>query len=61
VSARTVTDEITGTARIEVRCDTCGTEAPPAAEILAAHGLVRLGWWCSGGRHICERCEHPRV
>ena len=25
-------------------CDTCGTMAPPPAEIIAGHGLIRLGW-----------------
>ena len=56
MSSRTVTDEITGATRVEVRCDTCGTDAPPAHEILAAHGLVRMGWFCVGGRHVCGGC-----
>jgi len=42
-----------------ILCDICGIEAPPAKEILAAHGLIRLGWYCSGGRHRCPQCEHP--
>lgn len=40
-------------------CDTCGTMAPPPAEIIAGHGLIRLGWHCSGGTHICPGCPHP--
>ncbi len=56
MSAHTVNDEITGERRVEVRCDTCGRDAPPASEILVAHGLVRLGWKCSGGTHVCDGC-----
>jgi hypothetical protein len=41
-------------------CDKCEDPAPPAKEIMAAHGLVRLGWYCSGGNHICPKCEHPK-
>lgn len=31
----------------------CETMAPPAAEIILAHGLIRMGWYCSGGTHLC--------
>lgn len=41
---------------VEVRCDSCGMKAPPAAEIRKGHGLVNMGWACSGGRHFCP--EH---
>jgi len=61
VSARVITDEITNAAsRVEIKCDVCGVEAPPAADILAGHGLNRMGWHCSGGTHICPLHEHPR-
>lgn len=43
--------------RVYVQCDTCGIDAPPAAEIMAAHGLNRLGWTCSGGTHFCPQCS----
>lgn len=56
MSARIISDEITGARSVEVRCDTCGKHAPSAAEILAAHGLQRMGWACSGGTHVCEGC-----
>lgn len=42
-------------------CDTCGAMAPPPADIIAGHGLIRLGWHCSGGTHICPACPHPAV
>lgn len=46
--------------RVEITCDTCGTEAPPAEEIMRAHGLNRLGWYCVGGKHICPiHKPHP--
>lgn len=40
---------------IGIRCDTdkCKTVAPPAKEILAGHGLINMGWHCSGGIHHC--------
>jgi hypothetical protein len=37
-------------------CDRCDAEAPPASEIIAAHGLVNMGWRCGGGTHICPVC-----
>lgn len=44
-------DDVSNT--IAIRCDLCGTTAPPAIEIAKAHGLVRMGWHCTGGTHIC--------
>ncbi len=43
--------------RMVFRCDHegCGTE-PSDAQIIAAGGLVRMGWECVGGRHYCP--EH---
>ena len=43
--------------RVDVRCDKCGIIAPPAEEIMAAHGLNRMGWHCYGGKHICPPCK----
>lgn len=59
MTSRILEDEITHQPRLEIRCDTCGCLAPPATEIIAAFGLVRLGWYCSGGTHICAKCPHP--
>ena len=42
-----------------IACDICSASAPPAKEIMAAHGLVQMGWYCKGGTHICPGCEHP--
>ncbi len=44
---------------VEVRCDKCAVNAPPAEEIIAGGGLVAMGWYCSGGVHICPHHEHP--
>lgn len=61
MTSTVITDEISGARRVEVRCDTCGKDAPPAVEIIAAHGLVSLGWYCSGGVHICADCPLPEM
>lgn len=42
-------------------CDTCGTMAPDSATIIAGFGLIKMGWYCSGGTHICPDCPHPPV
>lgn len=44
---------------VTITCDKCQAEAPPAAEILRGHGLIHMGWHCSGGTHICPDCPHP--
>jgi len=38
---------------VGLKCDQCDTMAPPAADILRGHGLVNMGWYCSGGTHLC--------
>lgn len=38
---------------IQCSADGCEAMAPPAKAIMAAHGLHRLGWYCSGGTHLC--------
>lgn len=52
-----MTDEYLG---IGCDHDGCETMSPPADEILAGHGLVNMGWLCSGGTHYCpeHREEH---
>lgn len=45
------TDEYLG-----IKCDECETLAPPAEQIDMAHGLIGMGWHCSGGAHRCP--EH---
>lgn len=40
-------------------CDMCGTMAPGTKEIIAGFGLTNMGWYCSGGTHICPACPHP--
>jgi hypothetical protein len=45
---------------IGIACNLCKADAPPAKEIMAAHGLNRMGWYCSGGTHLCPDCwEKP--
>lgn len=50
------TDEYLG-----LKCDTCSRVSPPIDDIMRAFGLVNLGWYCSGGTHICGDCPHPPV
>lgn len=42
-----------------LQCDTCAKPSPSTAEIMEAHGLNRMGWYCSGGTHICGDCPQP--
>ena len=36
-----------------IRCNVCGTQSPPARELIDGHGLTGLGWRVSGGVHCC--------
>jgi hypothetical protein len=31
----------------------CDVRSPPAKDVLEGHGLVNMGWHCSGGTHFC--------
>lgn len=44
---------------IGLQCDTCEKPAPSTAEIMAAFGLGKMGWHCSGGTHVCPDCPQP--
>lgn len=46
---------------VGMKCDLCGVMTPPAADILAGHGLNNMGWQCSGGSHLCPAHVHPDV
>jgi hypothetical protein len=43
---------------IGLACDTCHVAAPSAKEIIEGHGLIRMGWHCTGGTHLCPE-HHP--
>jgi hypothetical protein len=49
-----------GTSYGVVHCDApeCPVQQPPVAELLAAGGLIALGWHCKGGAHFCPD-HHP--
>ncbi len=47
--------------KVEIVCDLCRKGIPPHKEIMNAGGLIRLGWHCSGGVHICPDHDHPAV
>lgn len=40
-----------------IKCDApgCDVISPPASEIMAGHGLMNMGWHCSGGTHYCPK------
>ena len=42
-----------------VLCDLCETVSPPSIKIMEGHGLTQMGWYCSGGVHLCPACPHP--
>lgn len=53
-----VFEEIDGKREYQhIQCDApdCNVISPPAAEIMAGHGLINMGWHCSGGIHYCPR------
>lgn len=39
-----------------IACDQCEAHAPSVREIQQKHGLVNMGWSCSGGKHVCPSC-----
>jgi hypothetical protein len=43
----------------QIHCDVCDRPAPPVEEIMAASGLNRMGWNCSGGVHYCP--DHAEI
>lgn len=36
----------------------CDTRAPERDVVLRGGGLINMGWWCKGGRHMCP-AHHP--
>ena len=47
-----VRDEITSE-YVGIKCNACEIVAPPAETIMEGHGLISMGWYCSGGTHLC--------
>lgn len=44
---------------LSIQCDTCGHPAPSLDEIREqgkGGGLIALGWYCAGGKRVCEKC-----
>lgn len=42
---------------VAVRCDKCGKHNPPTEDLMMNRGLVGLGWYCAGGKHVCPDCK----
>lgn len=42
---------------VAIRCDKCGKHNPPTDDLIANRGLVGLGWYCAGGKHVCPDCK----
>ena len=42
---------------VAIRCDKCGAPNPPTEDLLMNRGLVGLGWYCAGGKHLCPDCK----
>jgi len=47
-----IRDEITSE-YVGIKCNACEIVAPPAETIQEGHGLMNMGWYCSGGTHLC--------
>lgn len=44
---------------VTIRCDKCGAKSPPTEDLIINHGLIGLGWYCAGGKHVCPDCKEP--
>lgn len=42
---------------VTIRCDKCGKSSPPTEELIINKGLIGLGWYCAGGKHVCPDCK----
>ena len=42
---------------VAIRCDKCGKTSPPTDDLIINHGLIGLGWYCAGGKHVCPDCK----
>lgn len=42
---------------VTIRCDKCGKTSPPTDDLIINHGLIGLGWYCAGGKHVCPDCK----
>lgn len=39
-----------------ISCDDCRVDAPKRTAIQKAGGLIKMGWHCLGGSHVCPKC-----
>lgn len=46
---------------VTIRCDKCGAKSPPTEDLIINHGLIGLGWYCAGGKHVCPDCKEATV
>ncbi len=44
---------------VTIRCDKCGKVSPPTEELIINKGLIGMGWFCAGGKHVCPDCKEP--
>lgn len=38
-------------------CDECERPSPPTKDSIINKGLIGLGWYCLGGKHLCPDCK----
>ena len=44
---------------VAIHCDKCDKPNPPVEDLMMNRGLVGLGWYCAGGKHVCSDCKEP--
>lgn len=44
---------------VAIHCDECDKPNPPTEDLLINCGLIGLGWFCAGGKHLCPDCKEP--
>jgi len=42
-----------------IHCDKCDKPNPPTEDLMMNRGLIGLGWFCAGGKHLCPDCKEP--
>ena len=42
---------------LRIRCDKCEKPSPPTDDLIVNNGLIGMGWYCLGGKHVCPDCR----
>lgn len=45
---------------VRIKCDDCGKPSPSKSDLIINHGLIGMGWKCTGGSHVCPDCKDEK-